>query len=116
MKTPELNRTFLARDVYPRWKRLVANAKAAITIYTPFFDRVLLSLLESNHEIKNVQVTIVTDLNPLTLLELPNQLRTMKKAISRGFTFLSLPGLHAKVLLVDDKFACTGSQNFTLRG
>jgi len=35
MKTAELDRTFLPRDVYPKWKRLVAQAQTSITVYAP---------------------------------------------------------------------------------
>jgi len=40
----------------------------------------------------------------------------MKACIDEGFNLLSLDGLHAKVLLLDDCFAFVGSQNFTTGG
>jgi hypothetical protein len=116
MKPSESNRTFLAQDVYSRWKRVVASAKTNITIFTPYFDRVLLALLNANSTLDKQQIIIVTDFTPDTALELPNQLRTTKKLLSRGISVLSLQGLHAKVLLVDGNITCIGSQNFTSRG
>jgi phospholipase D-like protein len=116
MKIQEANRTYLARDVYPRWKQLVKDAKETVTIYTPFLDRLLLALLSSNSDVETGQITVITDFNPASILEQPHQLRTIKKALSRGFPILSLANLHAKVLLVDDKYIATGSQNFTFHG
>lgn len=112
MKKPEANRTFFAKDVYRIWKSRVSEAEESITVYSPFFDRLLISLL-GNAQLDNENITIVTDLNPSSLLELPNQLRTLKRALSEGITVLSTPRLQAKVLLIDDKFVAAGSQNFT---
>jgi hypothetical protein len=116
MKKSDLDRTFLACDVYSRWKRLVTTARDSITIYTPFFDRLLLTLLDANSSIGAGQKTIVTDFTPRALLGQPNQLHTIKKALSRGISVLSLPRLHAKVLLTDDCLVTIGSQNFTSYG
>jgi len=110
------NKVYLAKDVYSRWKSLVEEAKETITVFTPYFDRTLLSVLKANNDINLQQITIVTDFNPISILELPNQLRAIKQALSLGLNVLSLPCLHAKVLLIDRKYITTGSQNFTYRG
>src|SRR3990172_5751730 len=115
MKQSELNRIFLARDVYPKWKSLIAKAQDNITIFTPFLDRLILSLLKVNPNIETSRVTIVTDFEPASILELPNQLRTIKKALTSGISVLTLSGLHAKVLVVDNWYVILGSQNFTSR-
>jgi len=110
------NRSFLAHDVYSRWKRLISAAKESITIYTPFFDQLLLSLLKSNKKLFHDNTIIVTDFNADSVLDMPRQLMTIKKLLSTGISVLHLPGLHAKVLLTDDKHVSVGSQNFTGRG
>ena len=115
MRTPEANRVYLARDVYLNWKRRVSEAEDCITIYSPFFDRLLISLL-GNTCLDNEDITIVTDLNPASILELPNQLQAIKHALSSGISVLTISRLHAKVLLTDDKYITTGSQNFTSYG
>jgi hypothetical protein len=73
-------------------------------------------LLETCTELENKQIAVITDFNPASILEQPHQLRTIKKALSKGIPVLSLANLHAKVLLVDDIYVATGSQNFTYRG
>lgn len=107
---------FLARDVYPQWKRLITKAQDSITIYSPFFDGLILSVLKANSKLASERITIVTNFNYETGLEFPAQLLTIKKAMSKGISVLNLRGLHAKVLLVDEKYVILGSQNFTSRG
>ncbi|MBI5643769.1 MAG: phosphatidylserine/phosphatidylglycerophosphate/cardiolipin synthase family protein [Deltaproteobacteria bacterium] len=115
MKISEANRTYLACDAYSKWKRLVSKAQECITVFSPYLDKLLLSLL-NNSKIDNKAVALITDFNPSSLLDHPNQLKTIKKAFSKGISVLSLHGLHAKVLLVDDQFVTIGSQNFTSAG
>ena len=112
MRIQDANRIFRARDVYKTWKILVSQAEESVTIYTPFLDRLLLSLL-NNLELNHENITVVTDFIPETLLENPKQLLTIKRALSRGINVLSLSRLHAKVLLIDDRLITIGSQNFT---
>ncbi|SNY96871.1 phospholipase D-like domain-containing protein [Halomonas sp. hl-4] len=112
MKISEATRTYFAKDVYSIWKSRVSKAEESITVYSPYFDRLLISLL-GNSQLGNENITIVTELNPASLLEMPNQLRALKNALSNGIIVLSTPRLHAKVLLTDDKFVAIGSQNFT---
>lgn len=115
MKTPKANRVYLARDVYSSWKRCVSKAQTRITVYSPYFDRLLLSLLK-NAKLAPALLTVVTDFNPASLLQQSNQLRTIKQLLSKGISVLSLRDLHAKVLLVDDRLVSIGSQNFTSHG
>lgn len=116
MKIEKQNQSFAAHDVYAKWKRLVAAAQDSITIYTPFFDQLLPSLMKANKHVDLDNINIVTDFSPESLLELPHQLLTIKKILSDGISVLTLPGLHAKILLIDDKYVSVGSQNFTCRG
>lgn len=116
MKTSLYNRAFFARDVYSRWKRLVASAQDSITIYSPYFDSLVPSLLKANKNIDPDKINIITDFTAESLLEFPKQLRTIKKMIAEGLSVLTLRGLHAKILLIDDKYVSIGSQNFTCQG
>ena len=112
MKKVKANRTYHANDVYLKWKKQVAEAEQSITIFTPFFDNLLVTLLKQT-KLDKMFITIVTDLNPGSLLEQPKQLKTLKHLLSVGFTVLNAPRLHAKVLLTDDTYITVGSQNFT---
>lgn len=116
MKKSLQHRAFWARDIYSKWKRLVASAQDSITIYSPYFDGIVSSLLKAKKNIDPDKINIITDFTAESILELPRQLRTIKKMISEGISVLTLPGLHAKILLVDDKYVISGSQNFTCQG
>ena len=116
MKKVEINSTYLARDAYKRWLKIIRVATTDITIFTPYFDQTLLKLLQENTGLARARLTIVTDISPENALEMPYQLKAAKKALSLGIVVLSLDGLHAKVLLVDGNHTSVGSQNFTKRG
>jgi hypothetical protein len=102
-----------ARDVYSVWRSRTRNAETSITVFAPFMDRVLVSLLSANRALHPSNITIITNFTVDTLLESPNQLRTIKRLMQKGFQVLRLDGLHAKVLLIDDAQVVLGSQNFT---
>jgi hypothetical protein len=101
--------------VYPVWRRKVRAAQTGITVFAPFMDRLLMSLLSINSTLPPTAVTVVTDFSSELLLELPNQLKTIKRLMQNGVQVLRLDGLHAKVLLVDETAVVLGSQNFTSR-
>ena len=116
MKTADMNRMFLAKNVYGRWKTIVKMAQSQIEVFTPYFDETLLNLLAENESLAWNQIAIITNISAENAAEMPYQLKAAKKALSRGIEVLSLDGLHAKVLLVDGAHAAIGSQNFTRRG
>ena len=116
MSDSKNNRMYLAQDVSSRWKKNISNAQKSITVFTPYLDKMLLKLLSKNDFIDKTDITIVTDFNPEHLLQNPNQLLSIKNLIKTGYDVTSLRGLHAKVLLIDEKFISIGSQNFTSRG
>lgn len=111
-----LNLTYVARDVYPDWSRRIESAKESVTVYAPYFDGRLKAILQ-RARISPVRITIVTALDDVNaLLMHPAQLDVIKWALDRGMPVLSLDGLHAKILLTDDRYVTVGSQNFTRRG
>ena len=116
MKRQGIESLFYARDVYSVWRRKVRRAQTSITIFTPFMDRILLSLLSTNSNLPANAITVITDIRPESIMEMPNQLITIKRILQKGIRVLQLGGLHAKVLLVDDGVVVIGSQNFTSRG
>lgn len=104
--------TYFARDVYHHWKKRISQSKSRITIFTPYLDKLVVSLI-SHSCIEIEKITIVTDFNEESLMKLPGQLRALKKLLSMGVRVLISKRLHAKVLLTDEKFITVGSQNFT---
>jgi hypothetical protein len=116
MSAVNMRGAFLAQDVYRHWEKRLAEAKTTVTVFTPFFDNVLLRVLASNPAMSANKITLVTDFVPEHLLRSPAQLHTIKRAMGLGISVRSLARLHAKILLVDDAYAIVGSQNFTRAG
>lgn len=110
------DRTFLAADVYPTWRSRVKNAVQSVRIYSPYLDRLAVSLL-GNSELGPEDLSVVTDLSPASgTLAYRGQLFALKRLLNEGVKVRSLPRLHAKVLLVDGETVTVGSQNFTSYG
>lgn len=102
-----------AKDIYPKWKRVVAKASKSLTVYTPYLDRLVINLLNSKNGLSKDTITIITDFDVPMIIEHPKQLSAIRQLINDGFSVLNLSGLHAKVLLIDDCSVILGSQNFT---
>lgn len=106
-----LSRELLAKDVYSVWRRRVREADFSVTIFTPYLDRLVVSLMKQSQAIIN---TVVTDLSPQSgALDYLAQLRAIKRLLEMDIEVRSLDRLHAKVLLTDDRTITVGSQNFT---
>lgn len=103
---------FLARDVYPTWKRGLQDARATAWILTPYLDHSLVRLLENAGD--QVRLLVVTDLAPEAgPANYRKKLLALKKLVERGTEVRTLPRLHAKVLVIDGDHLIAGSQNFT---
>lgn len=106
-----LSRELLAKDVYSVWRKRVREADFSVTIFTPYLDRLVVSLMKQSQAIIN---TVVTDLSPQSgALDYLAQLRAIKRLLEMKVEVRSLDRLHAKVLLTDDRTITVGSQNFT---
>jgi hypothetical protein len=80
-------------------------------------DSTLLTLLRTKASFPPDRFTVITgDFEAQILLPNPAQLKTIKKLLQKGIPVKCLPNLHAKILLIDDRFVFLGSQNFTGRG
>jgi len=58
-----IDRQFLAADVYPTWRRRVEAAEESVRIYSPYLDRLAVSLL-NNTNLDADDLSVVTDLSP----------------------------------------------------
>ena len=105
---------FYAKDIYPIWKKHISKAEKSITVFSPYVDRAVNSLLRPIKT--NISKTIITRVDGTSFFEKNHHLNTLKRSIESGTTVKHLDELHAKILLIDDKYICLGSQNFTSRG
>lgn len=103
---------FLARDVYPLWKGQIRSAGESIWVLTPYLDYSLVRLL--GNASGAVQTIVVTDLAPESgPANYRKKLLALKKLLGADVDIRSLPRLHAKVLVIDNRDVVAGSQNFT---
>jgi len=113
MKRKALDVVLHAHNISKKWRKFIAGATDSVTFYTPFFDFLILRLVDANIQIPRRNITVVTDFRVEVLISHPKQLTAVRKLLDQGVQVKYLPRLHAKVLLVDDRVAILGSQNFT---
>lgn len=103
---------FLARDVYPVWKRQVNAAKTAVWVLTPYLDHSVVRLLSIVGAA--TERIVVTDLSPAAgPTSYRKKLLALKKLLEQDISVRSVHRLHAKALVVDNAVLVAGSQNFT---
>lgn len=103
---------FLARDVYPAWKRRVRSAEASVWVLSPYLDHSVVRLLGNVKAV--VETIVVTDIAPQAgPANYRKKLLALKKLLEAEVDVRSLTRLHAKVLVVDGVSVVAGSQNFT---
>lgn len=72
-----------ARDAYPLWKPMAAEATGSIRAFMPYLDSLLPRLL-TNATVSNTRISLVTDLSPssaaLTCRRQPLGLRQLLRA------------------------------------
>lgn len=112
MKGSQLNvSNFYAQDIFPQWEKLIRKSRSSIVIFSPYINESLNELL--NNVCPGINVEIYTRLDEDTIC---GNLKALRKAYNQGAALFHLPGLHAKILLVDSEFISMGSQNFTYGG
>jgi len=100
------------RDVFPEWEKAIKQAKNNIKIFTPYFSKTLIELLEEKPSgLKYGNVTLIT-----SLYSCFRELDTLYKIARRGVKVKHLSELHAKALIIDNDVLVFGSQNFTVKG
>ncbi|TKF15897.1 hypothetical protein FCV66_08100 [Enterovibrio norvegicus] len=107
-----------ASSVLPEWKERIAQAKEHIIIFAPYWDELVIDLLDHCRKINkqlgdaSLPVTIVTTENPTNYLISSSAFAALEKA-HKDFLVKALPNLHAKSMIVDGHIVSCGSQNFT---
>lgn len=107
---------FYARDVYPKWKKLVITASESVDIISPYVDGTVKHLLTSPKINTHLQRRIYTRIDSETMFDKPYQIKALLNCIEMGIEIYYIEELHAKILLIDNTKLSVGSQNFTSRG
>ena len=110
------NNHFKAGDVYPLWTIWCRKATNDISILSPYVDNTVKSLLATKYIAENVNKTIYTRIDSETIFEKPYQIRALINCKKLGIRIFHVEDLHAKALIIDNKYVSIGSQNFTSSG
>jgi hypothetical protein len=107
---------FLANDIYELWVDYCQKARSSITIISPYVDATVVDLLLSEGVDDSVQKQVYTRVDSDTIFDKPYQVKALIHCVEKGIEIFHISELHAKVLVIDEKYISLGSQNFTRRG
>ena len=93
--------TKIYKKLKKNWIELIHKAEKQITIFTPYFDEILIEILSENNK-EEVRKIVITDFNPIYFIQNIKQLYSLKKLLSLGIEVLHYKDLHAKVLIIDN--------------
>lgn len=100
-------------DCSENWEGLIESAKEQIVIFTPFFDMLIIELL-INCELPYSDMVFVTQLDYVDSSgKNIERLLGLVSLLALGINVRVLDRLHAKALIIDERKAIFGSQNFT---
>lgn len=102
------------RSIDRRWKKEIALAEDAIIFLSPYLtsNTADLVLRKANPKITRVYTVFAFQ----NFVSGGSSIRTIRQLKNRGIQLFYLEKLHAKVLIVDSRFASLGSQNLTFGG
>lgn len=105
---------FYLRSIDRRWKKEIASAEDAIIFLSPYLtsNTANLVLREANPKI----IQIYTVFSFQNFVSGSSSIKTLRQLKNKGIQLFHLEKLHAKVLIIDKKFASLGSQNLTFGG
>jgi hypothetical protein len=48
-----------AGDIYNHWRKLIASAKSSLTVFSPYLDNILITLLKNTHDTNDLQGILI---------------------------------------------------------
>lgn len=109
----QLEKEIYLQDVAEQWKTEL-NTDQKVYVLSPYITSIAESLLENIKDKENCE--IYTTFEVRNFLSGSSDVKTLKNLINKGFKIHLLPELHAKIILVSDRFVSIGSQNLTNNG
>ncbi len=106
---------YYLKSVARRWKKEIIQASDKVIILSPYLtSKTAEIVLENLDIIENCEIYTVFSME--NFVSGASSLRTVKILSQRGLKLYHLPRLHAKIILVPQKFVSIGSQNLTRNG
>lgn len=117
MKKEVLNyEDFKAKDIYSIWLQSCKEAAKSICVISPYVDNTVKNLLTSKKIGFFITKSIYTRVDSDTIFERPYQIRALINSKKNGIRIYHIKDLHAKALIIDNRYISIGSQNFTSAG
>ena len=105
---------FYLRSIDRRWKKEIAFAEEAVIFLSPYLTSNTANLVLQNADARFTRVYTVFSFQ--NFASGGSSIKTLRQLQNKGLQLFHLERLHAKVLIVDKKFASVGSQNLTFGG
>lgn len=105
---------FYLKSIDRRWKKEVALATEAVILLSPYLTSNTADLVLRQADPEITRIYTVFSFSNFALGA--SSLKTLKQLKETGIQLFHLEKLHAKVLIVDNRFASLGSQNLTFGG
>ncbi len=116
MKTKKLpmSPSTISSQAHRLWTQRATSGRDQLVIFSPYVTDAVASRLVSRFTGTGVEVYTTFDAE--TFVARGSSLNTLRKLQEQGVRLFSLPGLHAKIVCIDDTFLSVGSQNLTHGG
>ena len=105
---------YYLKSIDRRWKIEIKNATGRIIILSPYLTSKTAELILGSLEEENCEIYTVFSVK--NFASGASSLKTLKLLSQRGFPLYHLSRLHAKMIVIPDKFVSIGSQNLTKNG
>lgn len=109
-----VRKEFYFRSVDRRWRKELRVATGRVLVFTPYLTSRTAELVLESAAPSRCEVHTVLSLEAFA--SGASSIRTLRNLMSRGYPIFEIPNLHAKVIIVEGRFASIGSQNLTSRG
>lgn len=103
----------LYRNIAPRWRTEIKPDVIGKRIFSPYLTS---TIAESVTKGSNKPVEIYTLFSAELFASKASSLKAIRRILVQGHLVFHLPDLHAKIVMVPDKFCSIGSQNLTNKG
>ncbi|GFE71446.1 phospholipase D-like domain-containing protein [Chroococcus sp. FPU101] len=101
-------------NIVERWKRELKQASGRVIVFSPYLTNLALEVLTLIKDKENSEIYTRFDFDLFN--QGSSSIKTLKTLLDLGFQIYELSKLHAKLIIIPDRFVSIGSQNLTTQG